>query len=345
MFKLRKYCVIAIIVSFSFICAEVTTKQGIMHQDIANGKIRTFKAIKPTPLTDEEEKKDVIKRIKEKFIGDIPPHILDAIFYFHDYEKGIDEGLDIMNRILLSGESGMGKSYLIEVMAQELQLPYISISAASFLGEHGESSREIREIFEFVEKQKQAYIIFIDEIDAIGSKRKESTHDENRGTLITLLTEIQRLSKNENIFIAVATNDLESLDEAVKDRFNAICSVKGLNHEQRKTLIMKLFNDKHLPADDELAQRLAYATERYEYSYVPDSEKHVHPSYQKEDTQEYVYSNRKLEHIVVAAHLRRARKKDDKSLCEYFGEIMNEMGLPDRNARGKRSINCDNLNK
>jgi SpoVK/Ycf46/Vps4 family AAA+-type ATPase len=170
----------------------------------------------PKELTEEERGKDVLARIKEKFIGDIPPEMLNAILFFKSHKNRVENNIRLSNKVLLHGEPGTGKTYLFEVMAQELQLPYISLAASS-VGDKfmGEAPRKLREVFADAKKSEKPFLIFIDEIDAIATKRKDTTHDERRGTLMTLLTEVQEIAKNNNVFIVVATNDVESLDDAI----------------------------------------------------------------------------------------------------------------------------------
>jgi len=311
-----------------------------------------FEPKKPKKLSDEIKKKPVIDRIKERFIGDIPPEIVTAISYFEHHQEYLDNNVEITNGVLLPGEPGTGKTFLFKVMTEELEIPSLHFSASFFADKYiGEASRKIRRAFEVAKNSKGPFIIFIDEIDAIGTKRKDSTHDEQRGTLITLLTEIQELSTNKNVLIMVATNDIEALDPAVTDRFPATCHIERLNREQRKAFILKLFKDKNLLSPDsvELANRLAEATEKYQCGYLSDAEKHVDPKRQKMSLKDCSYSNRDIEYIVTTGKARQftdctINKKDcDKKLCAYFADVMNKMGNIGKDAQGRRIINCDNL--
>jgi SpoVK/Ycf46/Vps4 family AAA+-type ATPase len=262
----------------------------------------------PQPLTPDTLKISVKQRISDKFIGEIPNKIDDVIFYFTNHSECVRDNIEIYNRVLLHGKPGTGKTHLAKALAQELQVPLFSFPASLFKDKYiGESSRKIRKAFEAAKKLDQPLLVFIDEIDALAPKRKENTHDEQRGTLITLLTELQELQQNKNIFVLAATNDMEALDPAALDRFGgSICEIKELNRLQRTQLLLKLFKDKNLPADRDLADRLAN---------VLDNK----------------FSNRDLENIIITAKLRqradwKANPHAKKHLASYLRQAIDDTG-------------------
>ena len=211
---------------------------------------------KPVELTAQEKTIDVYARISRNFVGEIPEQIRNMIGYFSNYEQCRQNNIDISNRLLLHGAPGTGKTHLFKVLAQELQLPSLSFSAAFFNDKYmGEASRKIRKAFDVFKKTDVPILIFIDEIDAIATTRQDSMHEENRGTLITLLTELQALQDNKNVFFIAATNTEKALDPAIKDRFaGSICEIKELTTSQRAKLLLKLFEDKEHVLDSKLAQ-------------------------------------------------------------------------------------------
>lgn len=213
----------------------------------------------PKALTPEERNINILERIKKKYIGDIPHHVQDVIFYFSNYEKCIKNDLSIHNRLLLHGKPGTGKSYLVQVLAEQLELPFLFFTG-SFFGDKyiGESSRRIRKAFQVAKKYGKPILLFIDEIDALATKRKETTHTEHRAALLTLLSEMQDVQDNKNIFIFAATNNFKILDKAIKDRFSgAVCEIKELSLQSKAQLITKVFLDKGKVINPDFAQRLA----------------------------------------------------------------------------------------
>jgi proteasome regulatory subunit len=81
----------------------------------------------------------------------------------------------------------------------------------------GEGGRLVRELFDLA-RQRAPSIIFIDEIDAIGSKRLDSSTSGDREvqrTLMQLLAEMDGFNSLENVKIIAATNRPELLDRAL----------------------------------------------------------------------------------------------------------------------------------
>lgn len=231
---------------------EAVTGKSTIHED---NKANLFKLIYPNKLetveTDQPiNKYEIVMGILEKeYKGPIPEQISDMVSYFTYYNECIENKISIQNRLLLYGEPGTGKTYLVQALSNALQIPYFSIPAASFSDKYiGESSRRIRETFSAANDFNRPVIFFIDEIDAIASQRKGSTHDESRATLTTLLVELQDLQKVPHVFVIVATNDKEALDNALLNRFSgAICEIKPLCKNDKIKLLAKLCKDHNVP--------------------------------------------------------------------------------------------------
>lgn len=260
-----------------------------------------FEPKQPSPFSFSELALHPIARISEKFIGDLPEQVKNLIFYFYNHKLCLSNRVDIYNRLLLYGKPGTGKSHLFKVLARELQVPSLAFSASFFADKYiGEASRKIRKAFAVAKNQNRPFLIFLDEIDALAATRTSSANTEHRGTLITLLTELQEIQNNKNIFVVAATNDLASLDAAARDRFSgSLSEIKELSIPQKTKFIMKLFTEKSLLTDNKLAERLAIVTSNN-------------------------FSNRDLEYIVTTAKLMQFKDKsefpeeDVKHLCAYL---------------------------
>jgi SpoVK/Ycf46/Vps4 family AAA+-type ATPase len=284
-----------------------------------NQESQTYEPKIPKPLSEEEKKQNINQRISKKYIGKIPPQIENVIFYFTNHEVCLKNNLTIYNRLLLHGRPGTGKTHLVKILSEELQIPMMSFSATTFSDKYiGEASRKLRKAFEVAQKYGKPVFIFIDEIDALAKKRTDTMHQEYRGTLITLLTELQELQNNKNIFIFVATNDLKALDPALRDRFGgSLCEIKELNTEQRAALFKKLFAEKGIIIDNALARRFAEVTEK---SDVDELGKHN------------IFSNREIEYIVSNAVLEKFKdchnnpKNCDQHLCKYVRKAIDSTG-------------------
>ncbi|CCW62800.1 unnamed protein product [Phytomonas sp. EM1] len=122
---------------------------------------------------------------------------------------------------LLTGKPGTGKTLLARALAGESNTPFFSCSGADFIEIFGGSGpKRVRELFEEA-KAAAPCVVFIDEIDAIGSRNQGGrsmgsggSSEENR-TINQLLAELDGLSSNEAVVVVAATNYPEALDKAL----------------------------------------------------------------------------------------------------------------------------------
>ena len=147
-------------------------------------------------------------------------------------------GIDPPKGILLYGPPGTGKTLLAKAVANETNATFIKIVASEFVNKYlGEGSRIVRDVFELA-KEKSPAIIFIDEIDAIGTKRVSSSEGADREvqrTLMQLLAELDGFESRGNVGIIGATNRPDILDEALlrPGRFDRAIEVPNPNKESR----------------------------------------------------------------------------------------------------------------
>ena len=127
-------------------------------------------------------------------------------------------GIDPPKGILLYGPPGTGKTLLAKAVANETNARFIKLVASEFVNKYlGEGSRYVREVFELA-REKTPAIIFIDEIDAIGTKRMGDTSGADREvqrTLMQLLAELDGFESRGDIGIIGATNRPDILDDAL----------------------------------------------------------------------------------------------------------------------------------
>jgi ATP-dependent Zn protease len=89
-------------------------------------------------------------------------------------------GASIPKGILFTGPPGIGKTHLAKAIANESDISLFYKSASEFEGFFiGSGAKRIREFFNSVRKELPA-IVFIDEIDALGAKRSDSSSSFNR---------------------------------------------------------------------------------------------------------------------------------------------------------------------
>ena len=122
--------------------------------------------------------------------------------------------------VLFHGPSGTGKTMLAKALACKTDVPLIPVKATQLIGEFvGEGARQIHDLYERAEEMAPC-IIFIDEIDAVALDRK---YQELRGDVVeivnALITEMDGLSDRPGVCTIGSTNRIQSLDSAVRSRF------------------------------------------------------------------------------------------------------------------------------
>ena len=127
-------------------------------------------------------------------------------------------GIDPPNGVLLFGPPGTGKTLVAKAVAHETSATFIRIIGSELVQKFiGEGARLVREIFNLA-KQKAPTILFIDELDAIGSQRLKiatSGDREVQRTLMQLLSELDGFEERGDVKIIGATNRIDILDPAL----------------------------------------------------------------------------------------------------------------------------------
>ena len=120
--------------------------------------------------------------------------------------------------VLLYGPPGTGKTLLARAVAHHTDCKFIRVSGSELVQKYiGEGSRMVRELF-VMAREHAPSIIFMDEIDSIGSSRGDdggNGDSEVQRTMLELLNQLDGFEDTQNIKVIMATNRIDILDSAL----------------------------------------------------------------------------------------------------------------------------------
>ena len=145
--------------------------------------------------------------------------VMEIVDFLKNPQKYTALGGKIPKGALLVGPPGTGKTLLAKAVAGEANVPFFSISGSDFVEMFvGVGASRVRDLFAQA-KEKAPFIVFIDEIDAVGRARGKnvgwSSNDERENTLNQLLTEMDGFGTNSGVIVLAATNRADILDKAL----------------------------------------------------------------------------------------------------------------------------------
>ena len=207
------------------------------------GKVYDAEKSKETNITF----KDVAGLEEEK------TELIEIVEFLKKPKKFHEMGAKTPRGILLCGKPGTGKTLIAKAIAGEADVPFISMSGSEFIEMFaGLGASRVRKLFEKAKKIAPC-IIFIDEIDAIGSRRTNASgaESENNQTLNQLLVEMDGFDTNETVIVLAATNRPEMLDKALlrPGRFDRQITIAAPDAKGRED-ILKIHSKNKKIGDD-----------------------------------------------------------------------------------------------
>jgi cell division protease FtsH len=181
----------------------------------------------------------------------------EVVEFLRDRKRFERLGARVPRGILLHGPPGTGKTLLAKAVASASGANFYSQSASSFVEMFaGLGAARIRKLFEEARKNSPA-IIFIDELDAVGTARAGGgIHREHDQTLNQLLVELDGFNARDEVVVMAASNRLQDLDAALlrPGRFDRQVLVSPPDVSGRHAILAVHTRDKPLAADVDLAQ-------------------------------------------------------------------------------------------
>jgi cell division protease FtsH len=181
----------------------------------------------------------------------------EVVEFLRDRKRFERLGARVPRGILLHGPPGTGKTLLAKAVASASGANFYSQSASSFVEMFaGLGAARIRKLFEEARKNAPA-IIFIDELDAVGTARAGGgIHREHDQTLNQLLVELDGFGARDEVVVMAASNRLQDLDPALlrPGRFDRQVLVSPPDVSGREAILAVHTRDKPLAADVDLAQ-------------------------------------------------------------------------------------------
>ncbi len=161
-------------------------------------------------------------------------------------------GIDAPKGVLLHGPPGTGKTLLAKAVANETNSNFILINGPEIMSKYyGQSEENLRKKFEDAEKNAPS-IIFIDEIDAIATKREETKGEVERRVVAQLLALMDGLQSRGRVVVIAASNVPQMLDPALRrpGRFDREIEI-GVPDKEGRLDVLKI-HTRNMPLSEDI---------------------------------------------------------------------------------------------
>ncbi|CAI4051595.1 hypothetical protein SKDZ_15G2640 [Saccharomyces kudriavzevii ZP591] len=182
-------------------------------------------------------------------------------------DKFKDMGIRAPKGALMYGPPGTGKTLLARACAAQTNATFLKLAAPQLVQMYiGEGAKLVRDAFALA-KEKAPTIIFIDELDAIGTKRFDSEKSGDREvqrTMLELLNQLDGFSSDDRVKVLAATNRVDVLDPALLRSGRLDRKIEfPLPSEDSRAQILQIHSRKMTTADDINWQELARSTDEF----------------------------------------------------------------------------------
>jgi len=171
-------------------------------------------------------------------------------------------GIDPPTGVLLYGPPGTGKTMLAKAVANQTTASFIRMVGSEFVQKYlGEGPRMVRDVFRLARENSPA-IVFIDEVDAIATKRFDAQTGADREVqriLLELLNQMDGFDQDHTVKVIMATNRWDSLDPALlrPGRLDRKIEFPLPDRRQRRLVYQTVTNKMNLSPEVELEDFVA----------------------------------------------------------------------------------------
>lgn len=173
--------------------------------------------------------------------GDVKREMREVMDQLLRSEEYMAQGIKPPRGVIFTGDPGVGKSMMAKAMANELDADFFYCTGADFAEMYvGVGPKRVKELFSNARKSKVAFI-FIDEIDALGSRQALGHDSERQATINQMLAELDGVQENGQILVLGATNHVDRMDPALlrPGRFDKQIHIPLPDHATRRGILEK----------------------------------------------------------------------------------------------------------
>lgn len=242
-------------------------------------------------------------------------HILKSIIReWRETDKLKKFNLDPVNKIILFGPPGTGKSMLASAIANQLNLPLVLVRLDELISSLlGKTGKNIKDIFDIAKNHK--VVLFLDEIDTIAKYRADEKEQGELKRIVTVLLQNIDFFPSGSVLIG-ATNHDDLLDRAIWRRFPVKISFNLPTFEERVLLFELYTRDQNNTFDFKL---LATFTENWNSADIKDL---VYASKKDSILNNDGYLNHEIliknAFLATSNSLHKRSRKDDYMACKLL---------------------------